>query len=397
MNKVEKQIILRNKEERRILAGHPWVFSNEVKETKGSPQIGDVIELIAASGKSLGIGFYNPHSLIAFRLLTSHIEEINVEFFEKRISQALELRKKLYPQRETSPSETFRLVYSESDFLPGLIVDKFNEYLSIQTLSYGMDARLSEICDALETLLHPKGIVERNESPLRELEKLPQKKGILRGEVHPTIIEEGDVQFRVNVLEGQKTGFFLDQRENRILARRFCDHADVLDCFCNDGGFALHAAKGKAKSVLAIDSSAEAIERATENARLNNSGNIAFERADVFEKLKSLAHAEKQFDVVILDPPSFTKSKKNVTTAKQGYKELHASAFRVLKVGGILLTASCSHHIESEVFLDIVDSTARKFGRTVQLLEWRGAAPDHPVLPAMPETRYLKFGIFRIS
>jgi 23S rRNA (cytosine1962-C5)-methyltransferase len=259
-----------------------------------------------------------------------------------------------------------------------------------------MDARLPEICEALEALLHPKGIAERNESPLRELEKLPLKKGFLRGEVHPTIIEEGDVQFRVDVLEGQKTGFFLDQRENRMLARRFCENADVLDCFCNDGGFAIHAARGKAKSVLAIDSSAEAIERATDNARLNNLDNIAFERADVFERLKSLAQEGKKFDVVILDPPSFTKSRKNVTTAKQGYKELHASAFRVLKAGGILLTASCSHHIESQVFLDIVDTTARKSGRTVQLLEWRGAAPDHPVLPSVPETRYLKCGIFRV-
>jgi 23S rRNA (cytosine1962-C5)-methyltransferase len=388
---LEKHIILRPKEERRVLDGHPWVFSNEVKETKGSPQIGDVVELVAASGKSLGVGFYNPHSLIAFRLLSQRVEEINAEFFEKRIVHALALRRKLYPN-----GETFRLVYSESDFLPGLIVDKFNEFLSVQTVSYGMDARLTMICDVLENLLHPKGIAERNESHLRELEKLPQKKGVVRGAIAPTIIEEADVQYRVNVLEGQKTGFFLDQRENRILARRFCGSADVLDCFCNDGGFALHAAKGNAKSVLAVDSSADAMGRAEENARLNNLTTIEFERADVFEKLKSLARDERKFDVVILDPPSFTKSRKNVTTAKQGYKELQANAFRVLKNGGFLLTASCSHHIESDVFLDIVDSTARRFGRQAQLLQWRGAAPDHPVLPAMPETRYLKFGVFRI-
>lgn len=391
MAHLEKQILLRPKEEKRILAGHPWVFSNEVKETKGSPQIGDVVELLAASGTSLGVGFYNPHSLIAFRLLSHRIEEINADFFEKRISQALEMRAKLYPN-----GETFRLVYSESDFLPGLVVDKFNEYLAVQTVSYGMDARLTLICDVLEHLLHPTGMVERNESPLRELEKLPLKKGILRGEIAPTIIEEADVRYRVNVLEGQKTGFFLDQRENRILARKYCGNADVLDCFCNDGGFALHAAKGNAKSVLAVDASADAISRAEENARLNNLGTILFERADVFEKLQSLAREGRTFDVVILDPPSFTKSRKNVTTAKQGYKELHSLALRVLKSGGLLLTASCSHHIEPEVFRDIVDWTARRCGKRAQLLEWRGAAPDHPVLPAMPETHYLKFGVFRI-
>ncbi|MEK7670675.1 MAG: class I SAM-dependent rRNA methyltransferase [Bacteroidota bacterium] len=391
MDHLVKQLFLKNKEEGRILAGHPWVFSNEVREVKGSPNIGDVVELVAASGKSLGVGFYNPHSLISFRLLSTEVEEIDTEFFQKRILQALELRRKLYPA-----NETFRLVYGESDFLPGLIVDKFNDYLSVQTFSYGMDARLQTVCDILESLLHPKGIVERNESPLRELERLPQKKGVLSGSIDTTIIEDGDVKFAVDVFEGQKTGFFLDQRENRYTIRRFSPNADVLDCFSNEGAFALHAAKAGANSVLGIDVSAEAVRRASENARLNKLVNVNFEQADVFDKVKQLASNGKKFDVIVLDPPSFTKSKKNVLPAKQGYKELHASAFRALKKNGILLTASCSHHIESEVFLDIVDSTARKLGRTIQLLDWRGAGPDHPVLPAMPETRYLKFAVVRV-
>ncbi len=391
MDHLVKQLFLKNKEEGRILAGHPWVFSNEVREVKGSPNIGDVVELVAASGKSLGVGFYNPHSLISFRLLSTEVEEIDTEFFQKRILQALDLRRKLYPA-----SETFRLVYGESDFLPGLIVDKYNVYLSVQTLSYGMDARLQTVCDILESLLHPKGIVERNESPLRELERLPQKKGVLRGSIDTTIIEDGDVKFAVDVFEGQKTGFFLDQRENRYTIRRFSPNADVLDCFSNEGAFALHAAKAGANSVLGIDVSAEAVRRASENARLNQLVNVNFEQANVFDKLQQLASDGKKFDVIVLDPPSFTKSKKNVQPAKQGYKELHASAFRTLKKNGILLTASCSHHIESEVFLDIVDSTARKLGRTIQLLDWRGAGPDHPVLPAMPETRYLKFAVVRV-
>lgn len=391
MNHLTKQLLLKNKEDGRILAGHPWVFSNEVREVKGSPQIGDVVELIAASGKLLGIGFYNPHSLISFRLLSRQIEDVNAEFFEKRISQALALRRKLY-----SPREVFRLVHSESDFLPGLVVDKYNEYLSVQTFSFGMDARLEIICDVLDSLFHPAGIVERNESSLRELEKLAQKKGVLRGTIAPTIVEEGDLKFTVNILEGQKTGLFLDQRENRPAVCRFSGGADVLDCFCNEGGFALHAAKAGAKSVLGIDSSAEAVTNATENAKLNQLTNVNFEQGEVFEKLEHLASKGRTFDVVVLDPPSFTKSKRNVQPAKQGYKELHTGAFQVLKPGGILLTASCSHHLESEVFLDIVDSTARKLGRTVQLLDWRGAGPDHPVLHAMPETRYLKFALVRV-
>ncbi|MEK7251545.1 MAG: class I SAM-dependent rRNA methyltransferase, partial [Bacteroidota bacterium] len=351
MDHLVKQLFLKNKEEGRILAGHPWVFSNEVREVKGSPNIGDVVELVAASGKSLGVGFYNPHSLISFRLLSTEVEEIDTEFFQKRILQALELRRKLYPA-----NETFRLVYGESDFLPGLIVDKFNDYLSVQTFSYGMDARLQTVCDILESLLHPKGIVERNESPLRELERLPQKKGVLSGSIDTTIIEDGDVKFAVDVFEGQKTGFFLDQRENRYTIRRFSPNADVLDCFSNEGAFALHAAKAGANSVLGIDVSAEAVRRASENARLNKLVNVNFEQADVFDKVKQLASNGKKFDVIVLDPPSFTKSKKNVQPAKQGYKELHASALRALKKNGILLTTSCSHHIESEVFLDIVDS-----------------------------------------
>lgn len=391
MTHLDKQVILKNKEERRILAGHPWVFSNEVREVKGTPRIGDVVELIAASGKSLGVGFYNPHSLILFRLLSPQLEEINEEFFAKRIAQALELRRKLYPS-----SDTFRLVYSESDFLPGLIVDKFNDYLSIQTFCYGMDVHLQTICNVLEKLFHPKGIVERNESPLRELEKLSQKKGVLRGEVTPTIIDDGDLKFAVDVLEGQKTGFFLDQRDNRFVIRRFSQDADVLDCFSNEGGFALHAARAGARSVLGIDISADAVRRSNRNAELNQFNNVQFEQADVFDKLKQLRSEKRVFDLVVLDPPSFTKSKKNVQSAKKGYRELHASAFQVLKAGGILLTSSCSHHIESEVFLDIVDSTARKLGRSVQVLDWRGAAADHPVLPAMPETRYLKFAVVRV-
>lgn len=387
-----KHIILKSKEDRRIRAGHPWVFSNEIREIRGEPQAGDVVELRTAGGKSLGVGFYNPHSLIAFRLLSTRVEDCDADFFKRRITHAFALRKLLYPE-----GDTFRVVHGESDFLPGLVVDKFNQFLAVQTFSYGMDVRLPMICDVLESLFHPQGIVERNESPLRTLESLPQEKGVLRGSVEPTIIEDCGVRFEVNILEGQKTGFFLDQRENRLALRRLCRDAEVLDCFCNEGGFALHAVRGGARSVLAIDASAEALRQARANAALNAIDRVAFEQADVFEAMKHLVDEERQFDVVILDPPSFTKSKKNVPAAKQGYKELHMLACRLLRRGGILATASCSHHILPDVFLDIVDTTARKAGKAVQLLDWRSAAPDHPILPSVPETRYLKFGIFRVG
>ena len=388
---LQKQIILRKNEEHRIIGGHPWAFSNEIKETRGSPAMGDVVELLTAGELTLGIGLYNPHSLIAFRLLSQVIEEIDTEFFRKRISRALDLRKTLYPD-----SEAYRLVHGEGDYLPGLVVDRFNEYCVVQTMSHGMDIRLPMICDALDSMLAPKGIIERNEAPLRTLEELPQKKGVVRGEAGCTTITLNGLLYRVDVLEGQKTGFFLDQRENRSAVARYCRHAQVLDCFCNDGGFSLSAARGGATAVTGLDGSEEAIKNATENARLNGLTGVEFKQADIFEALPALAEKDVRFDVVILDPPSFTRSRKNVQTAKKGYKELHAGAFRLLKKGGTLATASCSHHIEPEVFLSIVDETARKAGRHIQLLEWRGAAPDHPTLASVPETRYLKFGIFRV-
>jgi 23S rRNA (cytosine1962-C5)-methyltransferase len=387
-----KQIVVKRNEDRRVVSGHPWVFSNEIRETKGDPVGGEVVELLAASGLSLGIGFYNPHSLIAFRMLSRTIEEIGFEFFHRRIAAALALRATLYPGEAT-----YRVVHGEGDLLPGLIIDKFNDLLVVQAFSYGMDIRLPLISDVLDTLLHPRGIVERNESSLRPLEQLPQEKGIVRGSVGPTTISEHGIKYTIDVLEGQKTGFFLDQRENRLAIRRFSAGARVLDCFCNDGGFSLNAAAGGASSVLGIDSSEQAVQRATRNALLNQATAVRFVQADVFEHLATLASNDERFDVIVLDPPSFTKSRKNVPAAKKGYKELHTSALRVLKKSGILLTACCSHHIEPEFFLSLVDDAARKCGRSLQLIDWRGAAPDHPTLPAVPETRYLKFGVFCVT
>lgn len=381
-------IVLRRNEERRVLAGHPWIFSNEIAEIRGGPGAGDVVELLTAGGKVLGVGFYNPHSLIAVRRLSPHLTEVNRAFFEARLLRALQLRNRVCPGQTS-----YRLVHGESDGLPGLVVDRYNDMLCVQTFSCGTEKWLPVICDLLEELLHPAGIAERNESPLRDLESLPRRAGVLRGSVSPTVHAELDVRFTVDPLHGQKTGFFLDQRENRILLRRFSQGADVLDCFCNDGGFSLHAARAGAATVLGVDISAETIARAQANAALNGLEQARFEEGDVFDMLKRLGEQGTRFDVVVLDPPSFTRSRKNVPSARRGYRDLNAAGMRVLKKGGLLFTASCSHHITGETFLDAVGEAGRRSGRELQLLDWRGAAPDHPVLPQVPETAYLKCAV----
>jgi len=386
-----RQVILKNKEERRIVAGHPWAFSNEVRETRGNPAVGDVVELVAASGLSLGVGLYNPHSLIAFRLLSPTIVRIDRDFFSARITAARDLRERLYPG-ETA----YRLVHGEGDFLTGLVIDRFNDQFAVQTFSFGMEQRLPIICEVLTELFHPSCIIARNESPLRAIENLPMQRVVLSGEPSPTLITERGIRYTVDLRDGQKTGFYLDQRENRGLLERLSRGMHVLDAFCNDGGFALAAGRGGAGSVLGIDISADAVARARANAILNGIDGVTFEEGDVFAKLAELAGAGRKFDVVVLDPPSFTRSRKNVQSAKKGYRTLHVAAFPLLVRGGLLMTASCSHHILPEVFQEIVDDAARRSGRQLQLLEWRGAAPDHPVLPSVPETRYLKLGLFRV-
>lgn len=390
---MKKIIKLKKHEDRRIVSGHLWVFSNEILKIDGEPEAGDIVELCNHSGKVLGRGLYNPHSLIAFRLLTRGEEEIDFHFFRKRIESALALRKRIYPG-----AEAFRVVHGESDFLPGLIIEKYGRDICLQTFSFGMDRRLTLICDVIESLFNPGAIVERNETPIRALEMLPQQKGILRGSCEPIVITEYNIKYAVDLLAGQKTGMFLDQRENRYALRRYVQGSRVLDCCCNDGAFALNAAAGGAEETIGIDVSEPAVQRASGNATLNNlTKQVRFMAADMFSYLNEGVARNEQFDVINLDPPSFAKSKKSVAKARRGYKELHAAALRILKPGGILATASCAHHIDDGTFLSIIHSCAISARRNLSLLEWHGAAPDHPVLPAMPETHYLKFGIFRVE
>lgn len=389
---MEKQIILKKNEEHRILAGHQWVFSNEIAATKGNPETGDLVELLNYHHKVLGVGFFNRSSLISFRLLSLDHEEITFEFFERRIQRSLQLRQTLFPN-----SETFRLVNGESDFLPGLIIDKYNEYLCLQALSYGMDKRMTLICDVLESMFHPRALIERNDSALRALEQLPERSGVLRGTLDETILDEHGVKFKVDLLNGQKTGFFLDQRENRMNIRRYTKEARVLDCFCYEGGFSLNAASAKASHVEGVDQSAGAIARAKKNAHINELENVTFGQADAFDYLKVQVDGQKRYDVVILDPPSFARSKKHVATALKGYREINALALKLVDAGGFLVSASCSHHITEESFLESVESAARKSRRSIQLVQFTGASPDHPVIPNMSETRYLKFAVFAVS
>jgi len=387
---MKKQIVLKKNEEHRITAGHQWVFSNEIASLRGAPEVGDIVELLRHDEKFLGLGFYHPHSLIAFRFLTAEQEDIGFKFFEHRIQQAFALRQKLYPG-----SETFRLVHGESDFLPGLIIDKYNEFISLQIFSAGMDKRTELICDVLETTFHPKAIVARNDVAIRTLEELPLEKKVLRGNPGITILEDYGVKFEVDVLQGQKTGFFLDQRENRNSIHRYAAGAAVLDCFCNEGGFALHAVLANAISVQGFDISEAAIAKAKVNARLNSAA-VEFEIGDATDILRLLNEKNKKFDLVILDPPSFTKSKKNIPAALRGYKDINAAALRLIQPGGFLVSASCSHHITEDGFISAIEQAAVKAKRHIQLLEFSGAAPDHPIIPAMPETKYLKFAIFAV-
>jgi len=388
---MERQIRLKKNEEHRLLAGHQWVFSNEIASISGVITTGDLVEVHRADGAFLGIGFFHPHSLIAVRMLSRKREEVDADFFDRRIAAAEQLRRRLFPG-----SETFRLIHGESDFLPGLVVDKYNELLSLQVFSAGMDQRLPLICDVLDARYHPKAIVARNDVPVRTLEQLPLETAVLRGTPEPIIVVDDGLKYSIDVLHGQKTGFFLDQRENRKAIRRLAAGLSVLDCFCNEGGFALNAAAGGATSVLGVDLSDSALTKARVNAELNQSKDVQFQHADVFEFLKELRHRNARYGMVILDPPSFTKSKKTVATALKGYRQINAAALSLVEPGGFLATASCSHHIGEEEFLAMVDRSAQKVGRNIQLLSFSGASPDHPVLPAMPETAYLKFAIYRV-
>lgn len=390
------KVFLNKNEERRLLAGHQWIFSNEIERTEDIVKNGEVAELYAYGNKFLGKGFYNRNSLISYRHITDKDEPIDKAFLFKRISLANSLRKK-----NESCGDVYRMVNSESDFMPGLIIDRFENNFSLQIFSAGMNEFLDTITEILKENFKANLIIEKNNNELRVLEGLEKTERILfdnSGNEDKTFITEIDnIRYKIDLLKGQKTGFYLDQTGNRKLLRKYMNERyKVLDLFCNEGGFALNAAFAGAKDITAVDSSQHSTETAKENASLNNFQDINFICKDVFDYLNDLFQTKERFDFIILDPPSFTKSKKNIIPALKGYTELNAKAMRLLKPNSMLFTFSCSHHINEMNFEDAIARSANEVKRKIQIIEYSNCSFDHPVLPQMNETKYLKGILLRV-
>ncbi|SHF27109.1 MULTISPECIES: class I SAM-dependent rRNA methyltransferase [Caloramator] len=387
------KVFLGYKKGLRVEDGHPWVYKNEIENIEGDFEPGDIVEVYNYKGKFIGKGYINPKSQITIRIMTREKdEEINEDFFRRRILDAWNYRKKVI---ETT---SCRVVFGEADFIPALIVDKFSDYLVVQFLSLGIERWKDTIVKVLKEVLNPKGIYERSDVPVRELEGLEQRKGFLTEPFDTTIIsEENGVKYYVDIENGQKTGYFLDQKENRYAIKDIVKDADVLDCFCHTGSFSLHAGHFGAKSVLGIDVSEHAVEFARRNAKLNGLENICkFEAHNAFDVLKTWAKEGRKYDVVILDPPAFTKSRSAVEGAVRGYKEINLRALKMVKKGGYLVTCSCSHFMYPELFMEVVMDAARDAKRTLRLVEYRNQSKDHPVLFNSDETLYLKFMILQV-
>ena len=374
----------------RLHSGHLWVFSNEIEGPLRRYQPGEVVELRDKKENFLGIGYINPHSLITIRILTKKKEEINRRFFEKRLRDALFYRERFLPDQSS-----FRVVYSESDLLPGLIVDKYADWIVIQSLTAGMDRFIEKIADILDEILKPSTIFLKNDAPQRTLEGLELTTTFLKGSgENLPLIKEGQIILKVDPIEGQKTGFFLDQRENRLCLSNLIKGGKGLDLFCYSGAWGLQLAKNGAE-VQFVDSSEKALELAEENAERNGlMQRVSFLKADVFDYLTEVKAQE--FDFIVLDPPAFVKSRQKIKEAIKGYRFINSAAMRLIKKGGILCTSSCSHHISREVFLDILRSAAKDSGRSLRILEIRSQSKDHPILIQVPETEYLKCVIAQV-
>ncbi|MEO5930155.1 MAG: class I SAM-dependent rRNA methyltransferase [Candidatus Kapaibacterium sp.] len=383
-------ITLKPREDRRLRHGHLWVFSNEIAKVDGDAPAGTLVTVAAAHGAPLGVGIYNPHSLIAVRITGGPGAPLDAEWFRSMIGRALRLRSGLFPG-----GRTYRLLHSESDGVPGVIVDRFDEVMVVQTAAYGMEERRELLYDALMEIDGIRGVVERNDHSLRLLEGLPSRVGVVRGTADPQIIDDGVLRYHLDPLGGQKTGFYLDQRANRIAMRPLMARGRVLDLFSNNGGFALHALHAGASEVIAVESSAGAAVEIERNRELNGLGPIDVRVADVFSELQDLRLRGEKFDCVIADPPPFARSKKNVAAARKKYVELFSGSLRLLAPEGTAFLATCSHHIMRDTFLEIIRESLFRSGRSGIILEERGAAPDHPIHPMMPETGYLHAAILR--
>lgn len=387
------KITLKKGNYQRIFSGHPWVYANEIGSVSASIAPGEIIDVFDSRNRFAGRGYYNAKSQITVRVLTrDEQEQIDQPFFRKRILECLDYRHKL------GYKENFRLVFGESDFLPGLIIDKFGDYFVLQTLSLGMDRWKDTIVNVLHELFSPKGIYERNDVPVRKLEGLKEQKEFLSAPFTTKFeIEEQGVKFMIDVENGQKTGFFLDQKENRQALQHISAGAEVLDCFCYTGSFSLFAAKFGAKSVLGMDVSENAVAQATENAALNGFENICrFEAANAFDLLPVWAKEKKQFDIVILDPPAFTKNRAGIEAAARGYKEINLRAMKLIRKGGFLLTFSCSHFMEPGIFFDMISQAAYDSGKIIRQVAFLSQAKDHPIVWNIEETNYLKGFVLQV-
>lgn len=391
---VTTKVYLRKGAQHRVESGHPWVYQTELDTIDGDFQPGDIVDVYNFRQKFIGRGYINPRSQIIVRIMTREQEAIDRNFFKKRIQTAWQ-----YRQQFINEPEYCRLIFGEADFLPALIVDKFGPYMVIQTLALGIDVHKETIISVLEELFDPEGIFERNDVPVRRLEGLDDKKvGYLKGNF-PTKIKvmENGIPFYADIEHGQKTGFFYDQRENRLFLKPLMQGAEVLDCFCHTGSFAVHAALYGAKKVTSIDISEEAIEIAKQNAEMNGvSDTCNFQVANAFDALRTMSDEKQEFDVVILDPPAFTKSRNALEGAARGYKEINLRGLKMVKPGGYLVTCSCSYHMDRDLFLAVVNDAARDAKRMIRQVEYRTQAKDHPILPASAETEYLKFLVVQV-
>lgn len=387
------KFFLRKKIGDRVINGHPWIFSNELGDSEGSYEPGDIVSVYSYNGSFVGKGYINPASQIRIRLLSRDSEEvIDDSFFYKRILEAWEYRKQI------GYVENCRLIFGEADQMPALIIDKFNDYFVLQTLALGMDRWKPAIVAALQKIFSPKGIYERNDVPVRELEGLPQQKGFLSAPFDTNIIlHENGLKFHVDIENGQKTGYFLDQQDNRRAIQHIVKGADVLEAFCYTGTFSLHAAHYGAKSVLGLDISETAVNTARRNATLNGYESICrFETVNAFDVLKQWVKDGKRYDVVMLDPPAFTKSRENIQKAITGYKEINLRGMKLTKPGGFLVTASCTNLVDPELFLKTIDMAAKDAKRKLRQVTWQTQASDHPILWHIPNTQYLKFLIVQV-
>ncbi len=383
-------LVLRKNQDRRVRAGHPWIFSNEIGELKGDPADGALVDVRDARGAYLGRAYYNHSSLICARILTRGRDEIDAEFFTRRIERATRLRERVMPGEVA-----LRLVYGEADQLPGLVVDRYGDWLSVQILTLGMEARSELVRAALAALPGVRGAVRVADSPLRQLEGLPLSREVWWGDVPERVeLEVDGFQVEVDLLHGQKTGLFLDQRLNRRRAAQWAAGRRALDLFCYQGEWALHLARGGATQVHAVDSSEPALAAARRNAERNQlSDRISFECGNVFDTVRALERARERFGLVVLDPPALIKSRRTLAAGARAYRELNRAAMNLLEEDGVLVTCSCSHHLDDMLFRQVLLEAARAAHRPFRVLDWAGEPPDHPQLLAVPETHYLKCAV----